>query len=237
MKNIIAEKYIMGENCNIWEALSLEDLVKLLRDNPERFIILGLVLKSTPDRTKRIIKKFFKAKYEEYPNILFIYYCIHPKDIGKISLIDSDTSMYPYMYHIQNIENIFVTIDRANEYTINEAFREVENIYISDREAWMEKQSKIKIKPPVILDKKQLKQQNRKYKESESTEENDENKQIDGGQDLSVPQGHQRKIKNNLVERKKLMDKILILKKACDTHDIEFMKDIQQRKRDEENMK
>jgi hypothetical protein len=59
---------------NIWEVVCVNDLIKILKDSPQQFIILGIVLESTPKSIQVIIKKFLKEKSKHFPNMKFLYF-------------------------------------------------------------------------------------------------------------------------------------------------------------------
>ena len=119
---------------NIWEVLSVYDLIRLIKSNPKKFIIVGLVLKETPASKKKLIKRFLKTKHREYPNLMFLYYQADDKDLGKnISLLKRDKGEYPYIYHLYD-SNVLVHVNNVDDITIHESFGEVKHYYEKDRD-------------------------------------------------------------------------------------------------------
>ena len=114
---------------NIWEVVCVSDLIKILKDSPQQFIILGIVLESTPKSIQVIIKKFLKEKSKHFPNMKFLYFKANQKDLGKISLLDKDETQYPFVYHIYDTSNIFIKVNSANQQTIIDAFNAGEQYY------------------------------------------------------------------------------------------------------------
>ena len=47
---------------NLWEVVTVTDLIKLIKENPQKFVIVSLVLDSTPKQLQSFIKKFIKDK-------------------------------------------------------------------------------------------------------------------------------------------------------------------------------
>ena len=77
----------MSKIQNIWEVINLNDLVKILKENEKKFVIVGLCLENSELEIKKSVKKFLKTYSKIYPNITFLYYNVSVKDLGRISLI------------------------------------------------------------------------------------------------------------------------------------------------------
>ena len=119
---------------NIWEVTTVGDIVKILKSNPKKFVIVGLSLVSAPKEEHKLIKKFLKEKAKLYPNMTFLFYKVNTTDLGKISLIDSNVDTYPWIYHVYDYNNIFIKVNNANEETIYKSFEAGEQYYKKDLE-------------------------------------------------------------------------------------------------------
>ena len=122
---------------NIWEVTTVSDIVKILKSNPKKFVILGLSLSSALKTEHKIIKKFLKDKAKLYPNITFLFFKVEKNDLGKISLLDSNIDTYPWIYHVYDCSNIFIKVNNANEETIYKSFDAGEQYYKKDLEEYM----------------------------------------------------------------------------------------------------
>lgn len=122
----------MSKAQNIWEVVNLNDLVKILKENEKKFVIVGLCLENSTTEIKKSVKKFLKTYSKLYQNITFLYYNVQVKDLGRISLITKNTDEYPFIYHIYDVSNIFVSVNRANNDTMYESMTAVEEYYKKD---------------------------------------------------------------------------------------------------------
>lgn len=68
---------------NIWEVVTVTDLIRIIKENPNKFVILSLVLESTPKDIQGFIKKFIKNKSKKFPNMTFLFFKLNKKDLGK----------------------------------------------------------------------------------------------------------------------------------------------------------
>ena len=73
---------------NIWEVTTVSDIVKILKSNPKKFVILGLSLYNAPKTEHKMIKKFLKEKSKQYPNITFLFFKVENR-----MFFNSDTSI------------------------------------------------------------------------------------------------------------------------------------------------
>ena len=198
-------------NQNIWEIVVVNDLVKILKKNENKFVIVALTLQDTPNDVIKVIKKFLKDSAKIYKNLTFMYLQVSDKDLGRISIIKKDRSEYPYIYHIYNITDIFVSVNRANKKTIYESMTAVEEYYKKDMEN--------KLNPT------QPEQDN-----SEEIQNNDKTNENDFNQNIINDEEAQRKV----IEHENLLNKIIIFEEQRKKHNIKFLEDIQKRKKDEQ---
>ena len=123
---------------NIWEVTTVSDIVKILKSNPKKFVIIGLSLSNAPKSEHKTIKKFLKDKAKLYPNMTFLFFKVESNDLGKISLLDSNVDTYPWIYHVYDYNNIFIKVNNANEETIYKSFEAGEQYYKKDLEDFLD---------------------------------------------------------------------------------------------------
>ncbi len=224
---------------NIWEIVTINDLIKILKEQEKRFVIVAITLESTPKPITKALKKFLKHYAKLYENLTFLYYCANQKDLGRISLLSKNTDEYPYVYHIFDTSNIFVSVNRANENTIYEAFNAVEEYYKKDLLAFLaEKNNKDNLVNLVDLEKsnsvnleknKDNSKDNSKDKSkiviqnmNNNMDDDDDNNNRDDNRD-----------NNRALEHQKLLDKLMVFEDKKKDFSIKILGDIQQRKKDE----
>lgn len=199
---------------NIWQVDMFSDLVGFLKSGSADYIVLSLVLKTTPSEIRSIIKKFIKRKAENFPNVMFLFYTVQPQDIGKISFIKGTKDSYPMMCHIKTSTNEVMTylegIDGIEP--IDKCWEMVEKHFI------------------VNLKNKQKNKQNQNNSSMRSSESFDIQNQ--GNQ---ITQNFAQVDK--LAEQRKLVKKLTYLKEKADEYTLEFMEDCRLRKKEEEKLK
>ena len=129
---------------NIWEIVSITDLIKIIKEHPKQFIMLGITLDNNSADIKIYIKKFLKQKSKIYPNMIFLYFKANIKDLGKISLLDKDVNLYPLMYSIYDVSTVFIKITSAVQESIEEAFTAGKEYYDNDLHKFNESKNKPK---------------------------------------------------------------------------------------------
>jgi hypothetical protein len=200
---------------NIWEIVTLTDLIKILKENENKFVIVAITLESTPRNIIKVIKKFLKTYSKLYENLTFLYYQASDKDLGRSSLLVKNPDEYPFVYHVYNTKDIFVSVNRANETTIYEAFTAVEEYYKKDLQAYLINKSN-----PVNND----------------DNENKSNIQINQNSmncNLEIEE-QQSEMDRRTIEHQKLLDKIVLFEEKKKDYNIKFLGDIQKRKKDEQ---
>lgn len=195
----------MSKAQNIWEVVNLNDLVKILKENEKKFVIVGLCLENSVSDIKKSVKKFLKTYSKLYQNITFLYYNVQVKDLGRISLITKNIDEYPFIYHIYDVSNIFVSVNRANNDTMYESMTAVEEYYKKDLQN-------------LILNNVN------KNDNINNDDNDDDNNDDDNRTDYDS---------NKVIEHQQLLDKLVIYEEMRKKHNINFLSDIQQRKKDE----
>ena len=194
---------------NIWEIVTLTDLIKKLKET-DGFSIIAITLESTPLSLIKVIKKFLKTYSKTYPNLTFLYYQANIKDLGRTTLLNTNRDEYPFVYHIYNhMEDIFVTVNRANNNTIYEAFNAVEEYYKKNLQEYIEK----------------------KEKPTES------NTNTANSMNTNSEQDEQRaEMERKSLEHQKLLEKLVLFDEKKKDYNIKFLSDIQKRKKDEQKL-
>jgi hypothetical protein len=201
---------------NIWEVTSVADIVKILKSNPNKFIILGFSLVTAKESEHKLIKKFLKSKAKVYPNMLFIFFKVDKKDMGKISLLSSDATQYPWIYHIIN-EQIYIKVNAATEETITESFQVGENnIYKKYLETFLNE------------------------KNANST--GNSNGNSTGNANETKEDTNNNENKHELDQeawnyQQKMIEKMINLKNKAKKYNLELLEDIKQRKKEEAKIK
>ncbi len=231
---------------NIWEIVTINDLIKILKEREKRFVIVAITLESTPKPVVKTLKKFLKHYAKLYENLTFLYYCADQKDLGRISLLSKNVDEYPYVYHIFDTSNIFVSVNRANENTIYEAFNAVEEYYKKDLLAFLAEkqtnkeleQSSIQIQKALPAQSQVQAQQNYQQdvqREDREIQREDTSKKssivIQNMEDIEVDP--QEEMNRKALEHQKLLDKLTMFEDKKKDFSIKILGDIQQRKRDE----
>ena len=209
----------MSKAQNIWEVVNLNDLVKILKENEKKFVIVGLCLENSTTEIKKSVKKFLKTYSKIYQNITFLYYNVSVKDLGRISLITKNIEEYPFIYHIYDVSNIFVSVNRANDNTMYESMNAVEEFYKKDLQNLISNNNKNNYLKDNYTD-------NNKYNFKDNDNLNDDNLNDDNMNKVEYDN-------NKVVEHQQLLDKLVIYEEMRKKHNINFLSDIQQRKKDE----
>ena len=195
---------------NIWEVTTVGDIVKILKSNPKKFVIVGLSLVSAPKEEHKLIKKFLKEKAKLYPNMTFLFYKVNTTDLGKISLIDSNVDTYPWIYHVYDYNNIFIKVNNANEETIYKSFEAGEQYYKKDLEELKGQQNT-----------------NQPNTNQPNTNQPNTNQQKDP-QDID---------QDAWKEQQAMIEKLLTFQNKAKKYNLELLEDIKQRKKEEEKIR
>ena len=212
---------------NIWEVVCVADLVKILKNSPQQFIIVGIVLETTPKDIQVKIKKFLKAKSQHFVNMKFLFFKANQTDLGKISLLDKDESQYPYIYHIFDTSNIFIKVNCANEQTMIEAFNAGETYYKQNLLEYISTKTPAAKPTQTKSTDTKLNQTKLNQTKLNQTKLN----QTDHNNDEWSRQQKEMEIQQKTIE------KIITLQQREKDFNLELLKDIQQRKLEESKMK
>ena len=219
---------------NIWEVVCVSDLIKILKTSPQQFIIVGIVLETTPKELQTTIKRFLKSKAKSFPNMKFLFFKANQKDLGKISFLETDETQYPFIYHIFDTSNIFIKVNCANQSTINEAFKEGEQYYKKDLERFL-------LENNAIDDRADQEENNDQVEQVD----NNRNKTTKSSKPSKPLQPSQPEINHEewklqqteLESQQKNIEKIITLQQRAKDFNVELLKDIKLRKIEESKIK
>lgn len=221
MQNLKHKEETIG---NLFEAENYNVLFKSLVNSRKEFIILTLVLEKNDKHIKSMIRKFIKKKSQKYLNLTFIYYVVQKDDLGKINpILGTDLSKYPKMYHIFDVEDILGCVESIdNDECLDDLFSNLEDkFYNRDLRDFL-KNGKTR---HVSYDDGQ----NSNYQSNESS-----NRVPKPVNQIGITQNNE--YTDPKIERKKFIDKLLLLRSKADEYFIEFLEDCKKRKKEEEKM-
>ena len=204
---------------NIWEIVTVTDLMKILKEHEQKFVIIAITLQNTPQETVKMLKKFLKDYSKKYKNITFLYFNVADKDLGRISLLNKDKSEYPFLYHVYDVKNIFVSVNRVNKNTLYESMYAVEKYY---------QQNEYNINNNITINNQNGNGNNNDNNNDNNDNNNDNN---DENNMLLNDEETQRKV----IEHEKLLNRIYLFEEKKKKHNREFLEDIQKRKKEEKN--
>lgn len=205
---------------NIWEIVTLNDLVKILKSSEKKFVIVAITLDSTPKNIIKVLKKFLVHYAEIYKNLTFLYYKADKKDLGRISFLSKNEDEYPFVYHIYDTSEIFVSVNRANGDSVLEAFNAVEEYYKKDLNSYLSEKS-----------------------ETDKTDKTEKsnitiNSNLNDINNVSAEKIKQDEITAEMnrkaLQHQKLLEKISVFEKKKELYNTEFLEDIKKRKKDEQ---
>ena len=204
---------------NLWQVVNMDDLLYFLRNGKNKIIVLTLVLLNTDESLKKNIRKFIKRKSEIYENITFLYYAVRETDFNRISIISGNKSEYPKMCHIYNVTELLMEINSIDSADVLESsFKKLNDYYINFNP---NEEVADDIEPEPETENEATPNTNLKSQQSHTPQLN--NKQVEN-----------EEIKNPAVEKKKFIEKMKLLKKKTDEYNIEFFRECQKRKKEEE---
>ena len=140
---------------NFSQIVDFTEFVSYLKNGKDKFIVTGLISSNTSDSTEKIMRKHLKNKAFLYPDITMLFYITKTTDLGKISFMPRDETMYPKICHIYNIDMLMYEANDLEEYpkdyehtstqgprhnvkkaitdTIDKSFKACHDYYIGDK--------------------------------------------------------------------------------------------------------
>lgn len=227
---------------NLFQIVNMDDLLYFLRGGKDKLITLSLVLLTTDESIKRMIKKFVKRKSEQYPGVTFLYYAVRKQDFNKISFLTDDLSEYPKMCHIFNITELLMevrTIDNID--ILNRSFQH------PDIAAYYAKFG-LSAKKPIS---NVFEENENGYNENENGDEESDDFEDEpqstavGGpvQTINTGQSQQNSAQqfqlpqNPMLEKKKLLEKLTLIRQKGEEYNMQFLEECRNRKKEEEKIR
>jgi hypothetical protein len=239
----------MPDKNNLWEIFNFDDLVHCLRNAQKRFVVLAIVTEETDKKNRIIIRNLLKKKSKIYPKVTFLFYTAQKENFGKLKpMFDKDKTEYPKLFHIWDVKDIMtdlVSID--NEDIMEESFQDYHDFYLEgslpgddqDDTQSVSNESEEPLKKPKSSSKKNK-------KEAEQLQINNKNQQSmkpQGKQQMPrqvlqqsppPPQPYNKEYKDPDIEKKKLSEKIKLLRAKQDEYIEIFVDEYKKRKKEEE---
>lgn len=198
---------------NIMEVTTLSDLKHVMMSYVT--IILGLTLPSTEYETKISVRKFLKRKSEKFPLLTFVYMEVKYNDLDKLNILKSSDDAYPLIYHIRGGNQILVSVSGANEETMYGSFDDVEKYYIEEMKNFQKK---------INNDDASIK--------SDNTDSHDESKHVAPCEKTDdIHKSNPLPICDPSIEKKKMIEKLILLNKKREEIGLSFIKEVANRKK------
>jgi hypothetical protein len=213
---------------NLWEILEYSDLIRLLHQGKNKFIILTLVDNNTSQSIKTMLKRFIREKSKIYKNATFLFYKVKKCDLGMLPPMIEDDNRYPKMFHLYDVNEILggvLMID--NEKVLEKHFKENHDEYLK---GFIENTNKNDDK--INNDSNNEETVSSKKETAQKPSQQSPPQQL---QSMVVQPIVQRK--NPELEKKKYMEKIELLREKQEIYLVKFFKDCKKRKAEEEKTK
>jgi hypothetical protein len=221
----------MTENINLWHIACYEDLLHFIRKSKgNNHLMIAITLTNTPENIKKIIRKFLKSKSKLFPNIMFLYYCALNDDLGKIkTIIPLEKDGYPWVHSIYNFNNLIGTVNNVEDITtLNNFFEQIEDDYknYSERSNNASQNNNI--------DNNYFEDQN-SHNDNQKIDTLENQNQNNNIVSTNFVQNENEIKELEKIEKKKNLDKICALQEFVNENQLNFFKEIQKRKKKEED--
>lgn len=202
------EEYRQYFKNNLWDIPELNKLSKFLHSHPNKIIILAVISEEMEREVKKYIKQFLKEKSFAFPNMIFLLHTTDKKNYGSNVLFPKNEDEYPAVHIIVNGDDLISTVTYGDDFS-------------DSLEANFEYYNNDFVKNLNFeLDKikYELSSQNNQTTEKNSSE--------------NISQ------EDESMNKKKLCDKLILLKEKRNEYELDFLNDIARRKKlDEKNKK
>lgn len=218
---------------NLWEIINFDDLVYLLKNAQNKFIVLSITTEDTDNNIKKLIKKTIKEKSKTYPKVTFLLYKAKHKDFGKLQpMFDKDITQYPKMFHIWNIQEIMtgvIAID--NKEIIESSFEDFHDVYLDGK---LPNETGEKQKDNEDEDENELEHKNKEEENKNKIKVVEKQNNIQNQKQIPIPIPIQNK--DPILEKKKMTEKINLLRQKQEECTLEFLSEFKKRKEEEEGV-
>lgn len=235
---------------NLWQILNRDDLLFHLRNGKNKIIVLSLVLLNTDQNIKTMIRKYIKRKAEEFSNIIFLYYVVRNEDIGRVgTLIPKDLEKYPTLYHIYNVTELLGEVTGIDDTKlIDQSFKRMNEYYKNFDPNKNNVQTDNN--PSNPSNPSNIEDNDNNYDDNNKNDDNDDIDKITEANTnanrvsnpnmtnekftSNQPQTTDDLIVNPVLEKKKKLEKIALMKKKSDEYMAKFYEELAERKKNEE---
>jgi hypothetical protein len=229
---------------NLWEIIKFDDLIYLLRNAEKRFVVLGIITENTEEHIKKIIKIFMKEKSKIYPKVTFLFYKAKNKDFGRLQpMFDKDITKYPKIFHIWDVKEIMSGVIAVDNGEIMEkSFEDFHDVYLAGSISTQNRETDEIQNTEESDDKsKDIEKKLDKKEECENNDKNNKNNNLEQKkvyipQQQSAPtiQPINQTYKDPIIEKKKFMEKLHLLRKKQEDCTLDFLNEFKKRKKEEE---
>lgn len=223
-------------NNNLWIVNSFDDLLYWIKQSKDKCVFLAVAVpvavsvpvvnttqvhNSSNLSNQKIIKKYIKETSKNYKNSYFLYWNAREDELTKMSVLPTDVSKYPYVVCISNMIDMLCEVNNVEDVkTLDLCFNQVKKFFDADNNKNLiietETNSSINSTLPVNV----------------NVSVSSSNSNINPNQIIKV-----KTAQDIINDKKRHADKVLLIKKKFDNYQIDFFKDIQKRKKDEEKHK
>ncbi len=243
---------------NLWEIIKFDDLVYLLRNAEKKFVVLSIITEDTDESTKKMIKVFVKEKSKIYPKVTFLFYKAKKQDFGRLQpMFDKDIEKYPKLFHIWDVKEILtgvLAID--NKEIMEKSFEDFNNVYMTGTLPTLKKETNNTQESEKYCEynneDNEDNEDNEYNEDNEDNEDNDKNmeknknyvkKNLNPKQNINPnlnpkqqipPPQIQQQYKDPVMEKKKFIEKIQLLRKKQEESTLDFLNEFKKRKEEEE---
>lgn len=230
------------EKNNLWEILEFNDLKYLLVNAKKRYLVLSIVTSETTSNIKKMIRHFLKNKSKKYSKVTFLYYEAKKEDFGLLKpMFAKDMSQYPKLIHIWNVEDIMTQVFAIdNEDIIEASFEDYDEYYLSGNPPpdYSETESE---EENIVIHKNEFDDKSKQeiYRKQQLQEQLQQKKQQQDMIQHKPPQvqpinTNKREYLDPELEKKRMTEKIMVLRKTQDECFDVFMTEVKKRKKEEE---
>ena len=227
---------------NILQVTNLSDLKQIMKTRVT--VILGLTTPHTSKELKVIVRKFLKRKSEIFPLITFVYMEVSDDDRQTLNILRGNIASYPKIYHIRDGNNIILTLESATEDDIYESFGEVEHLYINEMNQFNNKnntgkntgKNKEADNDTEISIKDDSENPGQEQRHDQTKVQTQTQAQTQGSVNMKIPTETETAPINPQIEKKKNIEKLILLNKKSNELVDNFIDDISKRKKMEEHI-
>lgn len=223
---------------NLWQIVKYEDLIYNLKKSEKQFIVLSLILSTTKDKTKKMIKRYIKNKSQQYPQLTFLYYLVKDNDIGRNGLFHNDLSKYPKILHIYDIKELLIGVtygqnDQQFLTDIEKSFEHMGKYY--NKNNFNDDESNMRNDFNSDDDDNYNDDIDNAEQKDKSNDDAQINQQFINAQKMSM-ENQRLMIENSITEKKKFEKRLEMIQKKKDEYELLFWDEFKKRKIEEEKM-